>query len=150
MSTAYLIAGPNGAGKITFARKFLPKVNCLQFVNADLIASGIAPLLPHSANYRAGEIMLEELTRHLEAQHDFAFECTLSGRAYLKYIKQAKELGYYVYLVFLWLPIAEMAVKRVHLRVQRGGHSIPDDVIERRYLQGVNHLVKLYLPLVDS
>jgi len=150
MPTAYLIAGPNGAGKTTFARQFLPKVNCQQFVNADLIATGIAPLLPHSANYRAGEIMLEELSRHLEAKHDFAFECTLSGRAYLKYIHQAKQSGYYVHLIFLWLPSAEMAIKRVHLRVERGGHSIPDDVIERRYYQGVSHLFKLYMPLVDS
>jgi predicted ABC-type ATPase len=35
----YIIAGPNGSGKTTFARKFLPKyVKCLEFVNADLIA----------------------------------------------------------------------------------------------------------------
>ncbi len=94
--------------------------------------------------------MLEELSRHLEAKHDFAFECTLSGRAYLKYILQAKQSGYYVHLIFLWLPSAEMAIKRVHLRVERGGHSIPDDVIERRYNQGVSHLFNLYMPLVDS
>lgn len=43
-----------------------------------------------------------------------------------------------------------MAVERVHLRIKRGGHSIPDDVIERRYYQGIHHLFKFYLPLTDS
>lgn len=58
MPTAYVIAGPNGAGKTTFARQFLPMVECRQFVNADLVAQGLAPLLPRSADFRAGEIML--------------------------------------------------------------------------------------------
>jgi predicted ABC-type ATPase len=40
----YIIAGPNGVGKTTFARKFLPKyANCKNFVNADLIAQGMSP-----------------------------------------------------------------------------------------------------------
>lgn len=39
-----IIAGPNGAGKSTFAREFLPgEANCPVFVNADMIAAGVAP-----------------------------------------------------------------------------------------------------------
>ena len=35
----YIIAGPNGSGKTTFAKLFLPDyVNCPNFLNADLIA----------------------------------------------------------------------------------------------------------------
>ena len=38
-----IIAGPNGAGKTTFAREFLPQeADCPIFVNADLIAAGLA------------------------------------------------------------------------------------------------------------
>lgn len=38
-----IIAGPNGAGKTTFAREFLPnEAGCPVFVNADLIAAGLA------------------------------------------------------------------------------------------------------------
>ena len=41
----YIIAGPNGSGKTTFARMFLPSyVKCPNFVNADLIAQGLAPV----------------------------------------------------------------------------------------------------------
>ena len=38
----YVIGGSNGAGKTTFAKEFLPKyVNCLRFVNPDLIADSV-------------------------------------------------------------------------------------------------------------
>ena len=42
-----IIAGPNGAGKTMFAREFLPsEAACPVFVNADLIAAGLAPFAP--------------------------------------------------------------------------------------------------------
>ena len=45
--TSWIIAGPNGAGKTTFALDFLPLVvGCTYFINADLIAAGLAPLAP--------------------------------------------------------------------------------------------------------
>lgn len=43
----YVIAGPNGSGKTTFAVKFLPEyVRCPNFINADLIAQGLSPFSP--------------------------------------------------------------------------------------------------------
>jgi predicted ABC-type ATPase len=51
----YIIAGPNGGGKTTFAREFLPNyAGCKNFVNADLIAQGMAPFSPETAAMRAG------------------------------------------------------------------------------------------------
>jgi predicted ABC-type ATPase len=42
----YILAGPNGAGKTTFANEFLPvEAECLNFINADLIAFGLSPYL---------------------------------------------------------------------------------------------------------
>src|ERR1041384_4921452 len=61
-----IIAGPNGAGKTTFARQFLPKeADCPTFINADLIAAGLAPFSPESAAIRAGRMMLEEIDKHV-------------------------------------------------------------------------------------
>jgi predicted ABC-type ATPase len=38
----YIIGGPNGVGKTTFAREFLPHyADCNNFVNGDLIALGM-------------------------------------------------------------------------------------------------------------
>ena len=64
-----IIAGPNGAGKTTFAREFLPsEAECPVFVNADLIAAGIAPFAPEAAALRAGRLMLE-VNRYRNPRH---------------------------------------------------------------------------------
>ena len=55
-----IIAGANGAGKTTFAKEFLPhEAHCPTFINADLIAAGLAPFAPETAAIQAGRIMLE-------------------------------------------------------------------------------------------
>ena len=46
----YIVAGPNGSGKTTFAVKFLPEyVRCPNFVNADLIAQGLSAFINESS-----------------------------------------------------------------------------------------------------
>lgn len=43
-----------------------------------------------------------------------------------------------------------MAKERVRIRVFEGGHNIPPDVIERRYVNGIKNLFDLYLPIVHG
>ena len=58
----YIIAGPNGAGKTTFANDFLPiEAECLNFINADLIASGLSPFQPGKMGIEAGRIMIQKI-----------------------------------------------------------------------------------------
>ena len=55
----YIIAGPNGAGKTTFANEFLPiEAECLNFINADLIAKGLSPFQPEKVAIQAGKLMI--------------------------------------------------------------------------------------------
>lgn len=145
-----IIAGPNGAGKTTFAREFLPnEAHCPIFVNADLIAAGLAPFAPETAALQAGRLMLQEIERHFAARDSFAFETTLSGRGYVKSIRRWQAAGYKVKLIFLRLDTAETAISRVAQRVKQGGHYIPDDIIQRRFSSGLDHFRRLYAPLVD-
>jgi predicted ABC-type ATPase len=153
MSTAkiIIIAGPNGAGKTTFAREFLPnEAACPAFVNADLIAAGLAPFAPESAAVRAGRLMLQELDRHFAARKSFAFETTLSGKTYLKRIGQWQAAGYRIELIFLKLGSADEAIARVAQRVCQGGHDIPEQVIRRRFDAGLNNFTRYYAPAVDA
>jgi len=89
--TCYIIAGPNGVGKTTFAQKFLPRyVGTREFVNADLIAQGLSPFNPEGASIQAGRLMLTRLKELAERRVDFAFETTLSGKAYLRFVRNLK------------------------------------------------------------
>ncbi len=146
-----IIAGPNGAGKTTFAREFLPnEAGCPVFVNADLIAAGLAPFAPQTAAVQAGRLMLGELQRHFSNRESFAFEKTLSGKAYLRHITTWQAGGYRVELIFLKLNSADEAVARVAQRVKQGGHHIPEPVIRRRFAAGLENFTQHYAAAVDA
>lgn len=146
-----IIAGPNGAGKTTFAREFLPhEAACPVFVNADLIAAGLAPFAPETAAVQAGRLMLAELERHFSSGQSFAFETTLSGRAYLRHIARWQAAGYRVEMIFLRLVSADEAVARVAQRVKQGGHSIQEAVIRRRFDAGLENFTRHYAPAVNA
>ena len=146
-----IIAGPNGAGKTTFAIEFLPnEAGCPAFVNADLIAAGIAPFQPEKSAIRAGKLMLEEIKAHVLKGESFAFETTLSGRGYGRMIPVWQAIGYRVKLIFLSLPNVEMAIERVAARVAQGGHYVPGAIIRRRFEAGIRNFNKIYKSLVDA
>ncbi len=146
----HIIAGPNGAGKTTFAREFLPNyADCLNFVNADLIAQGLSPFSPETAAFRAGRLMLEEIELSMSKEVDFGFETTLSGRSHLGIIRRLKEQAYQVYFFYLWVPSVELALARIRERVLRGGHDVPEAVVRRRFNRSITNFLTHYRPLAD-
>lgn len=146
-----IIAGPNGAGKTTFAREYLPKeLGIERFVNADLIAAGLSPFNPDLAQIAAGRIMLQEIDNFVKLRLNFAFESTLAGLVYARRIRQWRELGYQVAITFLSLPSSAVAIQRVKNRVAQGGHDIPEDVIQRRFLSGLTNFSDVYKNIVDD
>jgi predicted ABC-type ATPase len=147
----YIIAGPNGAGKTTFAREFLPNyAECKNFINADLIAQGVAPFSPETVAFRAGRLMLEEINRYVKRGEDFGFETTLSGRSHLGLIRRLKKLGYRVHFFFLLVPTVELALTRVRGRVMEGGHDISESVVRRRFGRSMQNFFAYYRQLGDS
>ncbi len=145
-----IIAGPNGSGKTTFVREFLPRyVTVPNFVNADLIAAGLAPFAPATAAVAAGRLMLQEIRRLAVERVPFAFETTLSGRTYEPMLREFRGRGYTVYLYFLWLPDVAMNLARVAGRVRQGGHDVPEDDVRRRYRRGIANFLYVYRPLTD-
>jgi predicted ABC-type ATPase len=147
----YIIAGPNGSGKTTFAVEFLPEyVNCANFVNADLIAQGLSPFSPGAAAIRAGKLVLEQIRQFASRRVDFAFETTLSGKSYVRLLKSLKKNGYKIHLFFLWIPDADLAVSRIKSRVAQGGHDVPVRDVLRRFNRSISNFFRLYQSLADS
>ena len=146
-----IIAGPNGPGKTTFATEFLPReAECPNFINADLIASGINPFNPEGAAIESGKMMFEMMKHYVEKGESFSFETTLSGKNYSRLIPEWQNKGYMVKLYFLKLPDPEFALARVMQRVREGGHNVPEDVVRRRFKTGWNNFETLYKNLVDE
>jgi predicted ABC-type ATPase len=146
-----IIAGPNGAGKTTFAREFLPReAGCPDFINVDLIAAGLSPFAPEKFAVRAGRLLLQEIRRRTHCGESFAFETTLSGHGYVRMISEWRAAGYQVKLIYLSLPLVELAIDRVAARVAQGGHAVPEDVIRRRFQSGLRNFTEVYAPVVDS
>ncbi len=68
-------AGPNGAGKKTFATQFLTnEAACPRFVNADMIAAGLSPFGPETMAIRAGRLLLKQIDDYVRQRLGLAFE----------------------------------------------------------------------------
>lgn len=140
----------NGAGKTTASLEILPELlHCDEFINADEIARGLSPFNPESVAIEAGRIQLDRIKRLMGKRQDFSIETTLSTKSYRNLIREAHDIGYTIDLLFFWLPSPEIAMERVKMRVMAGGHNIPEDVIRRRYKNGLRNLFNIYIPIVN-
>lgn len=147
----YIIAGPNGSGKTTFAREFLPNyAKCPNFVNADLIAQGLSPFSPQQVAIKAGKLVLQQIKEFIKRNVDFGFETTLAGKTYLRHFHELKEKGYRLHLFFLWIPSSQLAIARIKDRVAQGGHHIPNEDVKRRFERSLINFFNVYRPLIDT
>ena len=144
-----ILAGPNGAGKTTAAKYLLhDALGVGEFVNADAIASGLSGFAPESVAIQAGRILLRRVRELISLGSSFAFETTLSSRTLRHLVREATESGYEIELIYLALPSAQVAIKRVAARVASGGHGIPEEVIERRFYRSLVNLLSVYPTIV--
>ena len=136
MPTLYIIAGPNGVGKTTFADSYLPdEARQVEFVNADLIARGLSPYDPDSVTVDAGRIALKRIRELIAQRKGFTWETTMSGRS----------AAY-----FLWVPDPEILIRRIRQRVAEGGHDIAEALSKRRFLKTIQNFFGIYRHLVDD
>ena len=129
----FILGGPNGAGKTTAAKVLLPqRLGVDGFLNADEIAREILPENVDAAALAAGRELILRMRKMVREGRDFAFETTCSGKSYIRLLKECREAGWRISLIYLWVPSPEYSIARVARRVSQGGHHIPEDVIRRR------------------
>lgn len=146
-----IVAGPNGAGKTTFITTYLPEfTNIREFVNADMIAKGISPFDPDAAQIEAGRIMLNRIDQFIEERRSFAVESTISGRSALQWIRKARANRFLIKLYYIYVNSSTLSIERIAIRVEGGGHNIPDDIAFRRYFRSLRNLFDFYIPLADE
>ncbi len=144
----YLIAGANGSGKTTVAKEFLSEKD-IPFLNADAVAMKMNPTDMEKVKITAGKSVLKEADTLLEAGRSFAVETTLAGLVYKRTIQKAKEKGYRVHLLYVFLDTPDVCIGRIKGRVQKGGHYIPEDDVRRRYQRSLRNFWRVYKDIVN-
>lgn len=151
MPKLYIISGCNGSGKTTASYTLLPEMlECREFVNSDEFAKSLSPFDPSAASISASRYMLMKIKYLLGRNEDFCIETTLATRSLMGIIREARQKGYKITILYFWLNSPELAIRRVKARVEAGGHNIPVDVVRRRYRMGLDYFFSTYIPICDK
>ena len=148
MPVVHLIVGPNGAGKTTFHERILKPALRLPFINADVIARSLWPGREEEHGYAAAAKAERERSRALAAGRSFIAETVFSHPSKLEFLRRARKSGYQVTLHVILIP-EDLAVVRVRLRREQGGHSVPEAKVRSRYRRLWLH-VRNAIPIVDE
>jgi predicted ABC-type ATPase len=137
--TLTIIAGPNGSGKSTLTRNTREFFD-VPIIDPDAEARKIRPEAPELAVIAAGKQAIKLARNYLDNNQSFAVETTLSGNTYLKLMREAKQKGYLVNLIYISIDNVEVNIDRVAQRVAEGGHDVPIEDIRRRYERSLKNL----------
>lgn len=148
----YVLAGTNGAGKSSIGGAML-LAEGVPYFNPDEAAARVRVANPGISEAEAQSIAWHEGKRLLEraiAEHlDYAFETTLAGSTISGLLERALSDGIEVRVWYVGLAGADLHVARVRSRVSRGGHSIPEEKIRKRYARSLLNLIRLLPRLTE-
>lgn len=142
MKKYVLIAGVNGAGKSTLFH-LLDSLMEMPRINTDEIVREFGKWDNPIDVMKAGKIAIKKINDLFDADVTFNQETTLCGNSILKNIRKAKSKDYYVEIHYVGVDSVDIAKQRVKLRVEKGGHGIPELDIERRYNETFENLKRV-------
>lgn len=141
MDAFWVIAGPNGVGKTTYAFRNLQRAaGTVHFVNLDEIARGLSPLDPSLAERDAARVALERARNFIRDGVSFAMETTLSGRTHFHLADEARAAGVAVNLQYFSVADPAICLERIRRRVSEGGHDVSEPVVRRRFERSLANL----------
>lgn len=147
-----VIAGTNGAGKSSVIGALL-RQHSGHYFNPDEWARRLRQddpgLTVTEANALAWTAGRDLLQRAIDEGLDYTFETTLGGNTIPLLVSQAAARGHRLVVWYVGLDTPEQHIRRVHQRVERGGHDIPTDKIRERFDRSLENLVTL-LPEIDE
>ena len=138
----YIFAGVNGAGKSTLynSENLDNNIKYSTRINTDEIVRKIGDWKNNSDQIKAAKIAINLRNDCLKDGKSFNEETTLTGKTILKTIDKAKELGYELQLFYVGVNNPEIAKERIRNRVEKGGHNIADEIVEKRYYESLKNL----------
>lgn len=143
----YLFAGVNGAGKSTLynSESLNNDIKNTIRINTDEIVREIGDWRNNSDQLKAAKMAINLRNECFLRGKSLNEETTLTGKTILKTIDRAKELGYELQLFYVGVNSPEIAKERIKSRVEKGGHYIENDVVEKRYYESLKNLKEIIL-----
>jgi len=158
MPVLFIVAGPNGSGKSLFSATLtqIPGVvfdgdKHLAVLKKSFPEIGSDRLLDHIND----DIFSDAKKDAIDHRENFAFETNFSADDPLFSMREFKAAGYETHLVFIGLNTKEECIQRVTMRVNAGGHKVPEASIIHNFKTGYQNLFKYYqefdrITLIDN
>ncbi|MBL4625534.1 MAG: zeta toxin family protein [Flavobacteriales bacterium] len=140
-----VIAGCNGSGKSSFSNVLTPEdllpfdydIHFLDFFNS-LLDSELREKMAHN---KAREFLKQSVKQAFSKKTDFCYETNFNSTP-LFWPEKFKKEGYKLDMVYFCLDSITEAKRRVQIRVENGGHFVPEKEIEARFYLGYENLNK--------
>lgn len=144
--TFWIVGGPNGSGKSSLYGKteFEAFDQSIWIINPDLLTRRIQEverLSLSEANIQAVVRIEAWLEATIRAHQTVGVETVLSTNKYRRLVSLAKKYDFEFRLIFVMLTSADLNVQRVKLRVEKGGHDVPEAKIRQRWLRSLGNLL---------
>lgn len=134
-----IIGGVNGVGKSSLSGVLSAESSDLGvMIDTDKITAEAG-----GDKIGGGKAAIKRISDCLSKGVNFTQETTLSGMRTLKTIQKAREPGYFIRLYYIGVGSAEESIKRIKNRVEKGGHNIPAEDVQRRHGKRFEDLAKV-------
>lgn len=141
MAIYTIFAGVNGAGKTSIYKSIYYNDNKNEKrINTDEMVARLGSWKDNNLQIKCAREAIRLIKEYISQGISFNQETTLSGKSIIRNIKMAKDNGFQVVINYIGVDSPEIAKERVKIRVENGGHGIPDKDIERRYYDSLNNL----------
>lgn len=143
--TFWIVAGPNGSGKSSlYGNTDIEAFDqSVWIINPDLLTKRIQEvenLALSEANLQAVVRIEAWLEASIRAHQTVGVETVLSTDKYRRLVLAAKERQFEFRLIFVMLDSPDLNVQRVRLRVEKGGHDVPEASIRKRWTKSLAQL----------
>ena len=145
--TLFVIADCNGAGKSSFSKAVIPThltsfdydKHFMKIYNS-LFDSELRDRMAHNI---ARSKLEEAIQKTIAKKNDFCYETNFNSTP-LFWPNIFKKANFKTELIYFCLNSVEEAKRRVQIRVENGGHYVPEKEIENRFIQGYHNLNKYF------
>ena len=133
----WIVAGPNGCGKSTaYGRSDVAEFDgSVWIINPDLLTARLrdSEALPQDeANLAAVQRIEAWLDASIDVHQTIGVETVLSSPKYRRLVDKARQRGFEIFLIYVYVDSVERQLERIALRVAKGGHDVPADKVAAR------------------